>query len=136
MEYCTFSKDVAVGDIKHNITAKCVSCVLFMDSNRKYNERKLYKRCDTFITKTKIINDTVTNVCTLLYLVESIYPLWLSSKVVMQCRVSRCRTRCVVVDLLNGQMIISFGKNSLRFESQLEFCVHRPKLLLQFLNNT
>ena len=33
------------------------------------------KRCDTFITNTKIINDTVTNVCTLLYLVKSIYPL-------------------------------------------------------------
>ena len=50
----------------------------------------------------------------------------------MQCRVSTCRTRCAVVALLNGQMIISFGKNSLLLGAQLEFCVHRPKLMLQF----
>ena len=51
----------------------------------------------------------------------------------MQCRVSRCRTRCVVVALLNGQMVIAIGKNSLVLGTQLEFCLLRQKLMLQFL---
>ena len=50
----------------------------------------------------------------------------------MQCRVSMSSTRCAVVVLLNGQMRMTFGKNSLPFKSQLEICVLWPKLMLQF----